>query len=288
MIGVPPSTEGSADWSYSGSNGPDHWPDVCSTGEKQSPINIMSDDAVKTDLGSLKFVRYDYAYTATLTNTGHSIQITLTGVPMFLKGGGLSSTYVFDQMHFHWGAEHTIDGNRDALELHMVHYAKQYPNFTSAAQNDFGLTVVAVLFKLSDEDNDDFWSILEATERVSAWVGTSTTQIQRRIIPSLLLPKDYTTFYRYDGSLTTPGCSETVTWFVLTEKLAISHAQLSVFENVMSSNGTLKFNYRPVQKLGHRDVYHRLVDYSGASISTESRFCLTILAAIFSSLMLVR
>lgn len=52
--------------------GPDYWPGVCQTGRKQSPINIVSDEAVKTDLGPLKFVRYDFAYTGTLTNTGHS------------------------------------------------------------------------------------------------------------------------------------------------------------------------------------------------------------------------
>ena len=77
------------------------------------------------------------------------VQVALTGVPIYLKGGGLSSTYVFEQMHFHWGSEHTIDGNREALELHMVHYAKQYPNMSVASQHEYGLAVVAVLFKVT-------------------------------------------------------------------------------------------------------------------------------------------
>jgi len=281
--GIHSSFEATADWSYWGPNGPEYWPGVCQTGTKQSPINIISDDTVKTDLGPLKFVRYDFAYTGSLTNTGHTVQVGLTGVPIFLKGGGLSSTYVFEQMHWHWGSEHTIDGNREALELHLVHYAKQYSNFSTAMKHDYGLAVVAVLFKIGEEDNTDLSAIIEATEAVSNWVGPNTVPIQAKIIPSLLLPKDHTTFYRYDGSLTTPTCDETVTWFVLTEKLTISQSQLRVFENVMTSNGTLKFNYRPLQKLGSRDVYHRLADYSRASIASTNTFYLSTLAFIISS-----
>lgn len=69
-------------------------------------------------------------------------------MPVYLSGGGLTSTFVLEQMHFHWGAEHTIDGVRDVLELHLVHYDKQYGNFTIAAQKKNGLAVVAVLFKV--------------------------------------------------------------------------------------------------------------------------------------------
>ncbi|XP_024939337.1 putative carbonic anhydrase 3 isoform X2 [Cephus cinctus] len=256
-----------SDWSYWGETGPNYWPGVCKKGTNQSPINIVTDDAVKTDLAPLKFIRYDFAFSANIINNGHTVQITLNGVPIHLKGGGLPSTYVLEQMHFHWGAEHTIDGTRDALELHFVHYDKQYDNMTVASEYENGIAVVAVLFELSEEDNENLESILNATESVSTWVGGSTAKIPTKIIPYLLLPADHTTFYRYQGSLTTPECKEGVIWTVMTEKLKISQSQLTSFMRVESNSGLLFYNYRPLQELGSRTVYHHLEGYSAASSS---------------------
>ncbi|XP_015114974.1 putative carbonic anhydrase 3 isoform X3 [Diachasma alloeum] len=253
-------------WTYSGENGPDNWGPTCTTGKHQSPIDIVSEDAIKDDLGSLKFIRYDFAYEGKLLNNGHSVQITLSGVPLFLNGGGLTSTYQFEQMHFHWGAEHTVDGYQDALELHLVHFEKKYGNASTAAQYKNGIVVIAVLFKLSDGDNKDLDPIVQATEMVAHWIGPSTAEIQHKIIPQLLLPKDTTSFYRYEGSLTTPGCQETVTWFIFTEKLTVSLNQLSVFQELETAQGPLKFNFRPVQPINDRKVYHHLLGYTSNSI----------------------
>ncbi|XP_034937782.1 putative carbonic anhydrase 3 [Chelonus insularis] len=259
------SHQSSGNWTYSGEHGPENWSGVCKNGNRQSPINIVTDDTVKADLGSLIFTRYDFAYTGTLTNNGHSLQITLSGVPVVLTGGGLTSTYVLEQMHFHWGAEHTIDGVRDALELHLVHYDKQYGNVSIASQSHNGISVVAVLFKLSDDDNEKLYPILKAAEAVSEWVGMSSVEIQRKVIPMQLLPNDRTTFYRYEGSLTTPGCQEAVTWFIMSEKLSISEAQLKVFKSIRTNHGVLKQNYRPTQNIGDRKVYHHLLGYTSSS-----------------------
>ncbi|XP_053594142.1 putative carbonic anhydrase 3 [Microplitis demolitor] len=260
----------SHDWGYTAENGPSKWPGLCKNGKRQSPINIETDNTLKDDLGSLKFLHYDYAYTGILTNTGHNVQITLSGVPIFLSGGGLMSTYVLEQMHFHWGAEHTIDNTRDALELHLVHRDKQYENVSIASQYDNGVAVVAVLFKLTDDDNDSLYAILKAAESVSQWVGKSSIQIQRKVIPIHLLPNDRTTFYRYTGSLTTPGCQESVTWFVMTEKLTISDSQVKILKNVQTHNGTLNTNYRPTQEIGNRKVYHHLLGYSSSPVITSN------------------
>lgn len=76
------------------------------------------------------------------------MQIQLDGVPIYLSGGSLSSIYVLEQMHFHWNAEHTVDGSRDPLELHFVHYDIRYENFSVAAEHENGIVVVAVLFEV--------------------------------------------------------------------------------------------------------------------------------------------
>lgn len=76
-----------------------------------------------------------------------SVQVTLKGQPL-LSGGGLQTNYQLDQMHFHWEAEHTINGYRDPLELHLVHYNKKYNNFTAALKHENSISVVAILFEV--------------------------------------------------------------------------------------------------------------------------------------------
>ncbi|XP_076162243.1 putative carbonic anhydrase 3 [Ptiloglossa arizonensis] len=255
----------SDDWAYWGIHGPKHWPGLCITGNKQSPINIVTEDTIKTDLGALKFIRYDFAFSGTIINNGHSVQIQLDGVPIHLEGGNLPSTYVLEQIHFHWPAEHTMDGIQDALELHFVHYDNQYDNTSVASQYENGIAVVVTLFELNHEDNLYIMPVVKSMDLVSKWVGGSTATMKYKVIPYLLLPKDHTTYYRYDGSLTTPECQESVIWLILTEKLTISEEQINIFKSIGTSNGTLDFNYRPIQSLGDRKVYHHLAGYSTAT-----------------------
>ncbi|XP_050463861.1 carbonic anhydrase 2-like isoform X1 [Cataglyphis hispanica] len=265
------------EWGYWGKYGPKSWPGMCRTGKKQSPIDIVTEDAIRIDLGALKFDRYDFAFSGTLTNNGHTIQVKLHGIPIHVSGGSLPSVYTLEQMHFHWSAEHTVDGSRNPLELHLVHYDNQYANFSEAAQHENGIVVVAVLFEFNNYDNPDLMPILESTKMVSNWVGKNMVPIRTKLIPLMFLPKDHTTYYHYEGSLTTPGCQESVMWFVMTEKLPISEAQVNVFEHVQSNNGTLKYNYRPIQKLGNRKVYHRLDGYNSASsLHTSSIICMIV------------
>ncbi|XP_076246296.1 putative carbonic anhydrase 3 isoform X2 [Calliopsis andreniformis] len=273
------------DWTYSGEHGPAHWPGLCTTGSKQSPINIVTENTVKINLGALKFVRYDFAFPGKVTNNGHSVQIQLTDAPIQLKGGNLSSVYVLEQMHFHWPAEHTVDNNRDVLELHFVHYNIKYDNASVASQHENGIAVVSTLFELGNEDNLDIKPVLEATELVSKWTNTNAVTMKSKVIPYYFLPKDHTAYYRYYGSLTTPGCQESVTWSIFTNKLTISKQQLNIFENIGTSGGILSFNYRPIQPLGKRKVYHH-DEYSGASIQASSLFCILFSFMLIKSLQL--
>ncbi|XP_029672106.1 carbonic anhydrase 2-like isoform X2 [Formica exsecta] len=272
------------EWGYWGKYGPKSWPEMCTTGKKQSPIDIVTEDAIRIDLGALNFDRYDFAFSGTLTNNGHTIQVKLHGIPIHLSGGNLSSAYILEQIHFHWSAEHTVDGSRNPLELHLVHYDNQYANFSEAAQHEKGVVVVAVLFEFNSYDNPDLMPILETTKMVSNWVGKNMAPIRTKLIPLLLLPKDHTTYYQYEGSLTTPGCQESVMWFVMTEKLPISEAQVNVFKHIQSYNGTLKYNYRPIQELGNRKVYHRLDGYNSASSLYSSIIC-TVVNVLLVSLL---
>lgn len=74
----------------------------------------------------------------------------------------------------------------------------------------------------------DLIPVLKTTEMVSNWVGKNTATLRRKLAPYLYLPKDHTTYYHYEGSLTTPECQESVWWYIMTEKLKISQAQVIV------------------------------------------------------------
>ncbi|XP_076632466.1 carbonic anhydrase 1 [Colletes latitarsis] len=258
----------SNEWAYWGVNGPKDWPGLCKTGSKQSPVNIVTEETVKADLGALKFIRYDFAFFGRIVNNGHSVQIELDGLPVYLKGGSLPSTYTLEQIHFHWPAEHTINGIRDALELHFVHYDNKYDNVSEASQYENGVAVVATLFELNQEDNLDLTPIMKSMGLVSKWVEGNAAMMKSKVIPYLFLPKDHTTYYRYNGSLTTPDCNESVMWIVLTKKLTISEQQINIFKNIETSHGTLNSNSRPTQAVGDRTIYHHLDEYS-TTISFE-------------------
>ncbi|XP_012529629.1 putative carbonic anhydrase 3 isoform X2 [Monomorium pharaonis] len=264
-------------WEYSGENGPENWRGICTTGQKQSPINIVTKDVIIIDLGALKFNRYDVAFPATFTNNGHSVEIRVNGMPPFLSDGNLTMFYDLEQMHFHWSAEHTVDGLRDTLELHLVHYMRNYGNVSVAARYTNGIAVVAVLFELSTDDNLDLLPIVQATKIVSNQTE-KRIHMRHKVKPLSFLPKNHMTYYHYEGSLTTPLCQESVLWFVMTEKLKVSEAQMNVFRQVKGSHGPLKFNYRPIQNLGNRKViaYHHIEKDVNSSSSVVSNVYLVL------------
>ena len=55
-------------------------------------------------------------------------------------------------------------------------------------------------------------------------------------------------YYTYPGSLTTPPCTETVTWFVLHEYAQLSSEQFDAFRHILGNN------FRPVQKRNERTI----------------------------------
>ncbi|EFN67466.1 Carbonic anhydrase 6 [Camponotus floridanus] len=160
-------------------------------------------------------------------------------------------------MHLHWSAEHTVDGLGGPLELHLVHYDKQYANSSIAAQHEDGIAVVSCLFELSKHDNQQLEPIVKATREILYKVGKSTA-IQKELIPLSFLPKNYKSYYQYQGSLTTPACQESVKWFVLEERSPVSTAQVNVFKRLKGDHGRQTSNNRPTQELNDRKVYHYL------------------------------
>jgi carbonic anhydrase len=219
-------------WSYSGETGPEHWGSedpafaVCGTGKHQSPINV--ERAVVKDLPDLKF---DYKDTALkVTDTGHSFQVNAAA-----GSGGLTvgdDHYDFVQVHFHEPSEERVHGKQYSMVAHIVH------------KNAKGeLAVVAVLIH-AGKTNEFLKPIFDNFPAT----GTAETNVAGKTINmGTFLPMHHG-YYTFDGSLTTPPCSENVRWFVLKDTVEASEAQLKQF------GARYAHNNRPTQPVNGRVI----------------------------------
>ena len=136
------------------------------------------------------------------------------------------------QYHFHAPSEHTVGGKHYPMEMHLVF-----------GSNGGALAVIGVLIEEGAHNAafDPVWSHLPKAKGVESHLEHVKVGIDD------LLPKVHTS-YRYDGSLTTPPCSEGVKWFVMTTPVALSPEQIAAF------TALVKENNRPAQPLNGRAI----------------------------------
>uniref|UniRef100_A0A6B2E880 Carbonic anhydrase n=1 Tax=Phlebotomus kandelakii TaxID=1109342 RepID=A0A6B2E880_9DIPT len=272
--------------------GPENWGGACDTGLKQSPVDLAFKASVRGKFPELHFEDYDEPIIAgKVLNTGHSIQINVGAPPnVVLSGGGLpSEQYVMEQMHFHWGSEHTINGRRYALELHMVHFDSKFPTIQEALANRDGVAVLGVLFHVSSQANPDLENILDSANKTAKDTVGMADDLLLPLSPLDLLPRNRDSYFHYEGSLTTPGCGEAVLWTVFTQSLPISFDQLERFKSIKTNNGTiLTHNFRTVQPLNARPlIYVAPIDYElEASSSNTIQFSSALAICIFVAYLL--
>jgi carbonic anhydrase len=216
-------------WSYEGDTGPEHWgslsPDfaACSKGVEQSPVDIPA--SAPLNPADIAFTYQPSA--VNIFNNGHTIQVN------YDKGSSLTLNgvrYDLVQFHFHAASEHAIGGQEDPMELHLVHRNAQG-----------GLAVVGVLLKSGGENAAyaPVFQNLPPQESQPAPVAGATVDA------SQLLPAQRT-YWRYNGSLTTPPCTEGVRWLVMNTPVELSDAQIAAFTAIF------KNDERPVQPLNAR------------------------------------
>jgi carbonic anhydrase len=218
-------------WGYSGEAGPDNWSKVdpkfamCALGRNQSPIDLAG--FVEAELKPLKLAYK--AGAADIVNNGHTVQVNYApGSTLAVDG----RTFELKQFHFHAPSENKVGGKQFPLEAHLVH-----------ADKDGNLAVVAVMFQegAANAFLGKLWEKMpaKAGEKADLPAGLSAT----RLLPA---ERDY---FRFNGSLTTPPCSEGVWWLVMKKPVSVSKAQVGQFSK------TLGFaNNRPVQPVHARPV----------------------------------
>ncbi|MCY4073594.1 MAG: carbonic anhydrase family protein [Chloroflexi bacterium] len=226
------SLAGDKDWSYSGERGPEYWgalsPEfaLCADGTAQSPIDIRN--ASELDLVDIAF---GYGQTANnIFNNGHTIQVNVDEGSHIVYN---EITYNLLQFHFHSPSEHTINGEAAAMEIHFVH---QDPN--SGA-----LAVVGILLVGGDAENGAYAPVFD---NMPSEIGEPAA-LGEALDLEALLPKELT-YFTYQGSLTTPPCSEIVRWLLLDTPVHLSGAQISAFADLYA------YNARPTLPLGKRDL----------------------------------
>ena len=223
----PTKGEGEHHWSYTSGITPPKWGEVsptCAIGTRQSPIALSTASAKsRRPLQELEFSWSKS--TGELVDTGHSYQVNLPPGNS-LRFSGVQ--YELVQFHFHAPAEHTVDGKTAPMEAHFVHAAP-----------DGRLAVVALLLK-SGTTKSPFAVVLES-------LPASGEKRSVEVDLPAILPADHGHF-AYQGSLTTPPCSENVQWIVMRGSDVISREELEAFRAKYARNA------RPVQPLKGRAV----------------------------------
>ncbi len=204
---------------------------LCKTGKIQSPINIEhyyhSPD--KEDLA----FEYENAKPKSITYSHHTL-VALFDEP----SNDLSfrdHEYSLVNLHFHIPMEFAIHGEQQPLSMHLVHRDKEG-----------NLLVVGIGFSIGKK-NPFFTPLFNAYKY--------HTEPQTLALKYLLPDKIH--FYHFNGSLTTPPCSEGVTWFIIEETLNISKEQFEEMRKIMH----YKSNQRPLQK-----DYNRVIVKSSAIV----------------------
>ncbi len=220
-------------WGYTGAEGPENWGKlspkftICETGRNQSPVDLKN--IVDANLPPIKF-NYNMLSAADIINNGHTVQVNLwSGGEIRVDG----EKYTLKQFHFHTPSENTINGKNFPLEMHLVHLNKK---------NE--IAVVAIMFEPGKDDEllTALWKNIPLKAGDSHKLGT-------KALKGMEFESDLTSYYRFNGSLTTPPCSEGVKWIVMKNTRHVSKEQVLTFQKALKHA-----NNRPVQPLNARII----------------------------------
>jgi carbonic anhydrase len=218
---------GAPHWTYDGHGGASEWGGLdskfkaCAVGAEQSPIDLRK--SMKADVGVLRAAWAPERYK--VVNNGHTIQCEVAAASAATLEG---ESFALKQFHFHTPSEHALDSARMDMEVHFVH------------ANAAGKLAVVGVFMKSGARHDGFSAIMAAAPKTEG-----AGQLAAAIDPKKFLPKKPERF-RYEGSLTTPPCTEIVDWNVFEQPIEVAETDIAAFVALFPMNA------RPLQTIGRR------------------------------------
>jgi carbonic anhydrase len=220
----------SLEWGYSGAEGPSNWGDIspefaaCKAGKEQSPINL--ENASEASLPKIQFTYDDTPFN--IVNNGHTIKINYKpGSRITIR----NKDYELLQFHFHAPSEHTLNGKSYPMEVHLAH---------QSADGEYAVLGIFIEEGKENEFINVLWSNIPQSGEQNTVSGVE--------VNASALPPQNKSYYHYDGSFTTPPCTEGVSWNVFATPIEASKEQIANFTSFYNGNA------RPVQPLNNRKL----------------------------------
>ncbi|PFX11734.1 putative carbonic anhydrase 5 [Stylophora pistillata] len=209
---------GTDSWSYCSNcaDGPLRWTGNCASGKSQSPIDISFTNVTYKSFSDWNWQNYGSTLSTKFTQE---------------NTGSALQVNLPDKKFFVSGGG--LVGNYTTAQFHL-HWG---PENGQGGKSKFRLRQIPQLY-------------LKSCQRKHNYTHCTFSSL------SPLFPSNTSKFYRYQGSLTTPGCFESVTWTVFHDSVKISASQVAAIRSLMMNDTDyIGLNYRPTQALNTRTVY---------------------------------
>ncbi|ELT96119.1 hypothetical protein CAPTEDRAFT_130369 [Capitella teleta] len=247
------------------------------SGERQSPIDILSRDAIFDPRLQQRplLLNYVMCRETDVCNNGHTSECYATFIQLHrataVSGGPFEAGHEYEltEFRFHWGkgndrgSEHTVNSKAFPMELHLIHYnVTLYSSFEEAVGQPNGVSIIGLLVQVGKE-HAGLKIITDQLEDIQ-YKGRQKT-ITSAFNPVCLLPDEMLRdFWSYNGSFTSPPCTEEVTWVMFRYPLTISFNQIEEFRRLRThhkgelpppeEDGALVDNFRPTQPVNGRRI----------------------------------